>query len=115
VQGCTIAIAQTITPQDEDDVTVIFANDGDVRIEVLQSLAEQAMSDPAFRAEAAKDLPSALARHGYDLTDQELALVLRFRRSLAEAGVDLDLVAGMGDEQLASVLDRLQRRARSAG
>jgi hypothetical protein len=94
---------------------VICPDDGDIRIEILQRLAEQAMSDPAFRAEAGADLPSALAKHGYDLTDQELALVLRFRRSLADAGVDLDLVAGMGDEQLASVLDRLQRRARNAG
>jgi hypothetical protein len=40
--------------------------------------------------------------------------VLRFRRSLEDAGVDLDLVAGMGDEQLAAVLDRLQRRAKGA-
>jgi hypothetical protein len=42
-------------------------------------------------------------------------LVLRFRRSLADAGVDLDLVDGVSDERLADILDRLQRRARSEG
>ncbi|MCC7022717.1 MAG: hypothetical protein IT338_07815 [Thermomicrobiales bacterium] len=88
--------------------------DGTIRIDVLQQLAELAMSDAAFRAEAAADLPNALVNHGFELTAQELALVLRFRRSLEDAGVDLDLVAGMGDEQLASVLDRLQRRAKGA-
>lgn len=86
-----------------------------VRIEVLQQLAEQAMSDSAFRSAAAADLPAALDQYGYELTAQELALVLRFRRSLADAGVDLDLVSGMGDEQLADVLGRLQRRAQNAG
>jgi hypothetical protein len=89
--------------------------DGPIRIEVLQRLAEQAMTDAVFRADAVEDLPGALARHGYDLSASELALVLRFRRSLADAGVDLDLVAGMGDEQLAAILDRLQRHARAAG
>jgi hypothetical protein len=88
---------------------------GTVRIEVLQRLAEQAMSDPAFRDEAREDLPGALLRNGYELTPQELSLVLRFRRSLEDAGVDLDLVTGMGDERLAGVLESLQRRARSAG
>ena len=86
-----------------------------VRIDVLQRLAEQAMSDPVFRADAKEDLQAALQRHGYDLTAQELALVLRFRRSLAEAGVDLDLVNGMGDERLSSVLETLQSHARRAG
>jgi hypothetical protein len=86
-----------------------------VRIEVLQRLAEQAMSDPVFRDEAREDLPGTLLRNGYDLTPQELSLVLRFRRSLEDAGVDLDLVTGMGDERLAGVLESLQRRARSAG
>jgi hypothetical protein len=86
-----------------------------VRIDVLRRLAEQAMSDPVFRADAREDLQVALQRHGYDLTVQELALVLRFRRSLAEAGVDLDLVSGMGDELLANVLDRLESHAQRAG
>jgi hypothetical protein len=94
---------------------VISPEDGPVRIDVLQRLAEQAMSDPIFRDEARDDLPAALVRYGYDLTPQELALVLRFRRSLADAGVDLDLVNERGDERLADILDRLQRRARSEG
>jgi hypothetical protein len=90
-------------------------DDGAVRIDVLQRLAEQAMTDPVFRDEAAADLPAALSRHGYELTPQELALVMRFRRSLADAGVDLDLVDGMGEERLARLLDRLQRHVKSAG
>jgi len=94
---------------------VISPKDGPVRIDVLQRLAEQAMSDPTFRDEAGDDLPATLMKYGYDLTSQELALVLRFRRSLAEAGVDLDLVDGKGDERLADILERLQRRARSEG
>lgn len=92
-----------------------FSEDGSVRIEVLQRLAEQAMTDSAFREDANADLEAALEKYGYQLTPQELALVLRFRRSLSDAGVDLDLVDGMGDEKLAQLLDRLQRRARSAG
>jgi hypothetical protein len=94
---------------------VTTPEDGQVRIDVLQRLAEQAMTDPIFRDEAGDDLPATLAKYGYDLTPQELALVLRFRRSLADAGVDLDLVDGKGDERLADILDRLQRRARVEG
>ena len=94
---------------------MISPEDGPVRIDVLQRLAEQVMSDSTFRDEARDDLPATLEKYGYDLTPQELALVLRFRRSLADAGVDLDLVAGKGDERLADILERLQRRARSEG
>jgi hypothetical protein len=94
---------------------VTSRDDNTVRIDVLQRLAEQAMSDPVFRADAKEDLQEALQRHGYDLTAQELALVLRFRRSLAEAGVDLDLVSGMGDERMANLLESLQNHARRAG
>jgi hypothetical protein len=91
---------------------VMFPDDGSVRIDVLQRLAELAMSDAAFRADARDDLPAALEKYGYQLTAPELALVLRFRRSLAEAGIDLDLVDGLGDERLGEVLESLQRRAR---
>jgi hypothetical protein len=94
---------------------VTLPDDNAIRIEVLQRLAEQAMSDDEFRAQARDDLPAALIDHGYDLTSSELALVLRFRDSLADAGVDLDLVDGIGDERLGAILDRLQRHARSAG
>jgi hypothetical protein len=94
---------------------VISSEDGPVRMDVLQRLAEQAMSDSAFRDEARDDLPATLEKYGYELTPQELALVLRFRRSLADAGVDLDLLDDKGDERLADILDRLQRRARSEG
>lgn len=91
---------------------MIQFDDNRIRIDVLQRLAEQAMSDPEFRNDASDDLPSALVKYGYDLTPEEMALVLRFRRSLADAGVDLDLVSGMGEDQLGALLERLQRRAR---
>ncbi|MFT4038708.1 MAG: hypothetical protein QM692_11055 [Thermomicrobiales bacterium] len=87
-------------------------DDNSVRIEVLQRLAEQAMSDVAFRSEASADLEGALARHGYELRPQELALVQRFRRSLEDAGVDLDLVSSMGEEQLTEIMESLPRRVR---
>jgi hypothetical protein len=89
--------------------------DGAIRIEVLQQLAELAMSDASFRAEASADLSAALEKYGYDLLPQELALVLRFRRSLADAGVDLDLVAGMGEEQLGDLVAKLPRRLQRSG
>ncbi len=94
---------------------MMFPDDGSVRIDVLQRLAELAMTDADFRAIARDDLPAALEKYGYDLTSSELALVLRFRRSLAEAGVDLDLVDGVGDERVVEVLEKLQRRARESG
>lgn len=94
---------------------MMFPDDGAVRIDVLQRLAELAMTDADFRAIARDDLPAALEKYGFELTASELALVLRFRRSLAEAGVDLDLVDGMGDERVAEVVEKLQRRARESG
>ena len=78
----------------------------DVRPDLLRRLAEQAMSDPGVRAVARNDLAGALARYGYDLNERELALVTRFRSTLADAGVDLDLVHDLSDEQLARLLDR---------
>ena len=83
------------------------ATKGDeVRVELLKRLAEQAMSDRAFRTVARDDLAAALAAYGYDLNERELALVTRFRASLADAGVDLDLVDGITDEQLSLLLGR---------
>lgn len=78
----------------------------EIRGDLLKRLAEQAMSDPGFRAVARDDLRAALAAYGYDLNDRELALVDRFRASLADAGVDLDLVQDLPDDQLARLLDR---------
>jgi hypothetical protein len=63
----------------------------DVRMSVLQRLAEQAMSDQDFRALAGRDLDEALRQHGYDLNAKERDLVGRFRAALEEAGVDLFL------------------------
>ncbi len=78
---------------------MVKTNDG-IRMDVLQRLAEQAMSDPAFRAVARHDVTGALAQYGYDLNDRELALVLRFRAALEEAGVDLFLTERLGDEYM---------------
>lgn len=75
----------------------------DVRIEVLQRLAEQAMSDLDFRAVARHDLEGALQQFGYDLNDSEMELVLAFRASLAEAGIDLFLTERVTPEQMAQI------------
>ncbi|MGE3798443.1 MAG: hypothetical protein AB7G88_11465 [Thermomicrobiales bacterium] len=63
----------------------------DVRVDVLRRLAEQAMSDESFRAVARVDLMDALQQFGYELSERELDLVLRFRDALAEAGIDVFL------------------------
>ncbi|MGH2562165.1 MAG: hypothetical protein ACRDJH_24155 [Thermomicrobiales bacterium] len=70
-------------------------------MDVLRRLAEQAMSDPDFRAVARHDLLAALRQHGYELNERELALVLRFRATLEEAGVDLFLTEHVSEEDLA--------------
>ncbi len=75
----------------------------DVRIDVLQRLAEQAMSDLEFRAVARHDLEGALQQFGYDLNDSEMELVLAFRRSLADAGIDLFLEQRITPEQLDAI------------
>lgn len=67
-----------------------MAND-EIRLPLLKRLAEQAMSDAAFRAVAARDLDQALADYGYGLNESERVLVGRFRAALEEAGVDLFL------------------------
>ena len=76
----------------------IDMNKEDVRIDVLRRLAEQAMSDLAFRAVAAHDLNAALAQFGYDLTPNEMSLVLKFRAVLEEAGLDLFLTGALDEE-----------------
>lgn len=90
-----------------DDPTASGERAGEVRVGLLKRLAEQAMSDPAFRSVARDDLAAALTAYGYDLNERELALVTRFRASLADAGIDLDLVADLdlGEEQIAALLD----------
>lgn len=77
-----------------------------IRGDLMMRLAEQAMSDPAFRTVARHDLAAALAQYGYELNERELALVTRFRETLADAGVDLDLVEQVPDDQLARLLGR---------
>lgn len=67
--------------------------DQEIRMPLLKRLAEQAMSDHAFRLAARDDLDTALVQHGYHLNDAELPLVHQFRDALAEAGVDLSLAS----------------------
>jgi hypothetical protein len=69
--------------------------DNGIRVDLLRQLAEQAMTDPDFRAVARDDLAGALAQYGYDLNEQEMELVLRFRASLEEAGIDLFLLENL--------------------
>jgi hypothetical protein len=76
---------------------------GDIRIDVLQQLAEQAMTDLDFRAVARHDLEAALRQFGYDLNESEMELVLAFRHSLADAGIDLFLTEKVTPEQLAKI------------
>jgi hypothetical protein len=79
----------------------------EIRMDVLQRLAEQAMSDPDFRAVARHDLMGALEQYGYDLNDREKELVLDFRATLAEAGVDLFLAEKLGHEYVAQLRETL--------
>ncbi len=76
---------------------------GEVRIDVLKRLAEQAMTDSAFRAAARDDLVGALVAFGYDLNEPEMELVIHFRASLDEAGIDLNLVETLAHEHLAAL------------
>lgn len=78
-------------------MTVVSITDDEIRMDVLRCLAEQAMSDLDFRAVARDDLLGALSQYGYALNERELALVLRFRDALAEAGVDLFLTQRLTD------------------
>jgi hypothetical protein len=79
--------------------------DGELRVDVLRQLAEQAMNDAEFRAKASADLEAALDEYGYALNPREHALVVRFRRSLADSGFDLDLVSELPPEQLSRFLE----------
>jgi hypothetical protein len=72
----------------------------EIRVDVLKRLAEQAMSDSAFRAAAAQDLDAALGEYGYVLNGRETDLVHRFRTTLADAGVDLMLAKNMDLDSL---------------
>ncbi len=76
----------------------------EIRVEVLRRLAEQAMTDAEFRAAARDDLLDALEAYGYRLNEDEMTLVLAFRQSLAEAGIDLDLAADHGIERARQML-----------
>ncbi|HET7091906.1 MAG TPA: hypothetical protein VFI22_00460 [Thermomicrobiales bacterium] len=82
----------------------------DIRIDVLRRLAELAMADATFRSLARDDLGGALAAYGFALNPREMALVTRFRDSLAEAGVDLDLVDAVDVAQIERLLQRLGER-----
>ena len=76
----------------------------EVRVDLLRQLAELAMGDEVFRKAALDDLDGTLERYGYALNPEELALVHRFRTSLADAGVDLDIVRRYSEQQLNRLL-----------
>jgi hypothetical protein len=85
----------------------------DIRLPLLQRLAEQAMSDPGFREVARGSLEAALEQYDYDLNPKELALVLRFRQALEDAGVDLFLTKELDLGSLdPEILDNLMADAR---
>ena len=85
-------------------------DDSEIRMPLLMQLAEQAMSDQAFRAVARVSLADALAQFGYDLNDKERALVLQFRETLEAAGVDLFLTKELDPSSIdPSVIDRLMK------
>lgn len=93
-------------------------NETEIRTPILMQLAEQAMSDAAFRAAAAADLGKALAEAGYDLNEPEMALVTQFRSALRDAGVDVflkeqslsdlrSMLSGMDAEDLSALASQL--------
>ena len=65
-----------------------------MRENVLREMASRAVRDPNFLRQARQNLESTLARHGYQLTGEEMRLVegLRCR------------TAGMTDEELARAM-----------
>ena len=65
-----------------------------VRETILKSLAAKAATDRAFLSGLRKDPRGTLAAHGFDLTGEELALVLDLRRR----------VAGLGDGMVAALI-----------
>ena len=65
-----------------------------MRENLLRDLADQAATDPNFLRQARRDLQGTLARHGYQLTDEERSLVEGLRRQ----------TASMTDEELARTL-----------
>ncbi len=95
-----------------DGVRLIVTPNDEIRMDVLKRLAEQAMSDPAFRAIARDDLLAALSTYGYDLNERELFLVTRLRAALEDANVDLFLNENLSEEQLALLRDLPGERSR---
>lgn len=77
-----------------------MTHDDQIRIPVLMQLAEQAMSDLAFREVARHDLEAALRQFGYELNPREQTLVLRFRTALEEAGIDLFLTEQLSADDI---------------
>lgn len=82
----------------------VTSGQDEIRFDILRRLAEQAMTDLEFRAVARDDLLAALTRYGYSLNQRELALVLQFRETLADAGVDLFLNQANADEHITKAL-----------
>jgi len=73
-----------------------------VRDAVLRDLARRAARDPEFLRQTRANLEGALARYGYDLTDEELRPVRDIQQR----------TKGMRDEQVAlALLGGLARRS----
>jgi hypothetical protein len=93
--------------------------DQEIRLPLLKRLAEQAMSDHAFRVAARDDLDAALVAHGYHLNEAELPLVRQFRDALADAGVDLALASELSldidDDLSIDDLHQLQASLKDSG
>ena len=54
-----------------------------MRENVLREMASRAVMDPDFLRQARQNLESTLARHGYQLTGEEMRLVEGLRRRTA--------------------------------
>lgn len=65
-----------------------------MRENVLRNLASRAATNPDFLQQARNDLEGTLARHGYNLTNEEMRLVEGLRQQ----------TAGMSDEELTRTL-----------
>ena len=71
-----------------------------MRDDVLMQLVDKAMSDPDFRVHAQRDPDGALAAHGFDLNDDELAAVKEFQQQ----------TSGLPDEELNRTIGEQVRR-----
>lgn len=111
--GCTIGLVPEAAALRGDVWMTMDPLADEIRMDVLRRLAEQAMTDPDFRAVARHDLDAALRQYGYDLNERELMLVHRFRAALEEAGIDLFLTQRLSPADIELLQQTLQDAASS--